>query len=117
MLTSIQVILLLFIIFALSRVLLRLKERVISTKAAIFWSFLWISAFAGILLPQTTSRVAEYFGVGRGVDVILYLSLALLFYLVFRIYVMVEDIKSEITKIVRTVALNKASKSKNKKGR
>ncbi len=112
MLTSIQILLLLFILFALSRVILRLREKIISTKAAIFWSILWIGAFAGILSPQTTTRIAEYFGVGRGVDVIVYISLALLFYLVFRIFVVVEDIRHEITGIVRTIALQKTPKKK-----
>jgi len=40
------------------------------------------------------------------VDVIVYLSLALLFYLVFRIYVMIEDIRREITFLIRQLALN-----------
>lgn len=110
MLTSIQIVLLAFIIFALSRVLLRLREKIISFQIAIFWSILWLGAFAGIVSPQTTTRVAGYFGVGRGVDVIVYISLALLFYLVFRIYVMIEDIRHEITEIIRIVALKKTSK-------
>ncbi len=114
MLTAIQLILLFFIVFALSRVVLRLRERVISIQAAVAWSLLWLGAFAGILAPQTTTKIAEYFGVGRGVDVIVYLSLALLFYLVFRIYVMIEDIRHEITEIIRTIALQNASKGKNK---
>lgn len=115
MLTSIQIILLLFIVFALSRVILRLREKVIPLGTAVFWSILWLTAFAGILSPQTTTRIAGYFGVGRGVDVIVYISLALLFYLVFRTYVMVEDIRHEITEIIRTVALQKTSKTKKSK--
>ncbi|MEK7580993.1 MAG: DUF2304 family protein [Patescibacteria group bacterium] len=112
MLTSIQIILILFIIFALSRVILRLREKVISTLTAVFWSAIWLAAFAGILLPKTTTKIAEFFGVGRGVDVIVYLSLALLFYLVFRVYVMIEDIRHEITEIVRLVALKNTPKKK-----
>src|SRR3989344_4723253 len=109
MLTSIQIVLLLFIVFALSRVILRLREKIISTQAAFFWSILWLGAFAGILAPQTTTRIAGYFGVGRGVDVIVYMSLALLFYLIFRTYVMIEDLRHEITYLIRQLALQNSS--------
>ncbi len=111
MLTSIQIVLLIFILFALSRVMLRLRENVLSPQTAFFWMLIWIAALIGILMPVTTSKIAEFFGVGRGVDVIIYISLALLFYLVFRIYVMIEDLRHEITEIVRYIALQKTVKS------
>src|SRR3972149_8009118 len=107
MLTSIQILLLAFILFALSRVILRSREKILSNQASLFWIFIWLAALVGILLPATTTRIAEFFGVGRGVDVIVYISLSLLFYLVFRIYVMIEDLRHEITYIVREKALQK----------
>lgn len=58
-----------------------------------------------ILLPTTTSQIASLLQVGRGVDVILYISLALLFYLVFRGYVMIEDLRHDITTLVRQLAI------------
>ncbi|OGE03729.1 hypothetical protein A3B51_00630 [Candidatus Curtissbacteria bacterium RIFCSPLOWO2_01_FULL_41_18] len=114
MLTSIQIVLLIFILFALSRVMLRLREKILSTQVAFFWIIVWIAALVGILLPATTSKLAQFFGVGRGVDVIVYISLTLLFYLVFRIYVMIEDLRHEITEIVRHIALQKTIKSPRK---
>ena len=66
------------------------------------------------LNPYT--RIAEFFGVGRGVDIIVYISLALLFYLVFRIYVMIEDLRHQMTDIIREIALSGSSKiRKNRK--
>jgi len=115
MLTSIQLFLLLFILFAISRVYLRLREKVLPPKAAFFWFLIWFSALIGILLPATTSRIASFFGVGRGVDIIVYISLAVGFYLIFRIYVVIEDIKNEITFLVRQIALNNPHKPKIKR--
>ena len=114
MLTAIQLVLLIFIIFFLSRVYLRVREKVITVKTAIFWTIVWMVALIGILLPATTTKIASFFGVGRGVDVILYLAVSLLFYLVFRIYVMIEDLRHEITEIVRHIALQKTIKSPRK---
>lgn len=112
MLASLQVFLLIFIVFALSRVVLRLREKVISAQTALFWSFIWISAFAGILSPKITTKIAEFFGVGRGVDIMVYISIAVLFYLVFRVFVMVEDLRHEISELIRVVALKKTSRGK-----
>ena len=116
MFTAIQIFLLAVVIFAISRVYLRLKEGVISSRMAFFWFLIWIAALVGITLPATTTRIAEFFGVGRGVDIIVYISLALLFYLVFRIYVMIEDLRHQMTDIIREIALSGSSKTrKNRK--
>lgn len=118
MLTTIQIFLLIFIAFFLSRVFLRSREKVISAKTSLFWTIVWIIALIGILLPATTSKIATLLGVGRGVDVIIYLALSLLFYLVFRLYVMIEDIRREITSLVREIALsNIKKKNKSRTGR
>ena len=118
MLTAIQVFLLAFTLFSLSRVYLRFKEGVLSPKASLFWLILWLGALIGILMPQTTSRVAGIFGVGRGVDIIVYISLAILYYLVFRIYVMIEDLRREISFLVRHIGIkNSVSKSSKSKKR
>lgn len=108
MLTSIQLVLLLLVIFFLSRVYFRSKEKLLSTKATLFWTIMWIVALVGILMPTTTSRIASFFGVGRGVDVILYVAISLVFYLVFRVYVMIEDLRREITSLIRAQALGNA---------
>lgn len=113
--TPLQIVLLIISLFALSRVYLRAREKVIPQKTAIFWVLLWILAIGGILMPATTTRLASFFGVGRGVDVIIYISLTLLFYLMFRLYVVIEDLRHEITSIVRQLALQKPQKRKNTK--
>ena len=114
MFTSIQILLISFVIFAISRVYLRLKEKVITTRVAFFWFLIWTAALVGVSLPATTTRIADFFGVGRGVDIIVYISLALLFYLIFRIYVMIEDLRHQITYLVREIALSGSSKNRKK---
>src|SRR3989344_7922152 len=105
MLTPLQILLTIFVLFAITRVFLRAREKVISAKTAFFWTLIWLAAAIGILLPATTTRLASFFGVGRGVDVIVYVSLALIFYLIYRTYVMIEDLRHEISELVRKIAL------------
>ncbi len=115
MFTSVQFILLPIIIFGLSRVFLRVREKVIGYKVALFWSILWVAAGIVVIIPRTTTYLAEKLGVGRGVDIIVYLSLVLLFYLVFRTYVMMEDIRQEITVLIRKLAIEKVLEKKKKR--
>jgi small membrane protein len=115
--TFLQILLLIIIFFALTRVFLRFREKNISVKSAFFWIIVWSLSAIGILLPATTSSLAHLVGVGRGVDVVTYISLFLLFYLTFRIYVMLEEIRRDITSIIRQIAIQNPRKGKSKKKR
>lgn len=112
MITSVQALLIAFIIFAISRVYLRFKDQTITIGIFLFWSLIWIVAALVIVSPPITTKLAAYLGVGRGADFIVYISIALLFYLVFRIYVMIEDLRHEITGLVRHIALQKPSRKR-----
>jgi len=114
-LIPIQVFLLLFIIFAFTRVWLRFREGTITIQAFLFWSGIWGLAALGILNPQFTTRIARLLGIGRGADVVIYASLVLLFYLVYRTNVMLENVRHEITELVRKLALKK-EKNRLRKG-
>ena len=114
MISLIQIGLVVFILFAASRVFLRFKEKKIGWKVFIFWMGIWTLGTIAILSPATTEYFADLFGIGRAVDLILYVSTALLFYLIFRIYVKLNQIDSNITKIVRNSAIEKAKKNEPK---
>jgi hypothetical protein len=103
--TLVQIILLLFLWFSLSRVILQFRLRQISPLLFLFWFLLFVSAMVVVILPTETTRIARLVGIGRGVDLATYASIVVLFYLVFRVYIAVEDLKHEITKLVRQLAL------------
>ena len=58
------------------------------------------------VLPQTADALARVVGVGRGADVVIYLSLIAIFYLIFRLYVKIEQVEGEITRLVRKLSLD-----------
>jgi len=105
-----QIIVVLFVLFAWSRVLLRFRDRKISRWEFVFWSLLWLAVLIILFIPKITEPIARLLQIGRGIDVIVYLSIVLLFYLVFRIYVRLEGIEQDITKVVREVSLKKGRK-------
>ena len=107
MLTFVQIIGLIFMTFAASRAVLRAKENHISVGELFFWLAIWSGLIFVIFFPGVTSFFARQLGVGRGVDVIIYTSISLLFYLIFRLYVRAEETEKKITKLVRELAMKK----------
>jgi len=106
-----QIIAAVFAIFALSRAYLRFKERKLSSFAFIFWFAVWIVGMVLVLIPQLATEVARIVGIGRGVDVVVYASIAVLFYMVFRIYIKIEDTQKQITEMARQIALKPRPKN------
>ncbi|KKU92417.1 MAG: hypothetical protein UY21_C0001G0040 [Microgenomates group bacterium GW2011_GWA1_48_10] len=113
--TLIQLLLSIFLLFALSRVILRFRGGQLSPLEFAFWSILFVAAIFGIFLPEQTSQLAKILGIGRGADLVVYVSIVIIFYLVFRLYIMIENLRHEITEIVRKIALENVIKSKTKK--
>lgn len=107
--TPIQILLSLFLAFAISRVVLRHKEGNLTLGEFLFWIGLFTLALVGVLEPDFTNFIAKSMGIGRGADVVIYASIALLFYLIFRTNIVLEETRHEITKLVRLIALNQAS--------
>lgn len=62
-------------------------------------------------MPQTTDVIASKLGVGRGVDVVIYVSLMVLFYVVFRLFIKIEEVEREITTLVRKLAIDDGGRS------
>lgn len=110
-----QLILVIFLFFALSRVVLRYKGGILSFFGLLFWGTLFSSAIVFVLFPILSSDIAKSFGIGRGVDALIYSSIVILFYLVFRLYVYIQDIRQEITKLVKELALRELKSKSEKK--
>lgn len=104
----VQILFSLFILFAFSRVVLRYRENSIGFFAFIFWSILWVVISIFLWYPDISSILANWVGIGRGVDVLIYVSIVIIFYFLFRLYVRHEEANRNITNIVRHQALHDA---------
>jgi small membrane protein len=105
-----QIIALLFSFFALTRVVLRARDQKLTIVEAIFWNFIWIGLAVTAIFPDISVFIAKLLGIGRGVDFIVYSSIGLMFYLIFRLYIKLEDLEQEITKLVREISFIKKGK-------
>lgn len=69
------------------------------------WLFLWIGVLFFIFEQHILINIAHAIGISRGVDLIIYLSIILIFYLIYRIFSHLNDLNQKITKIIREEAL------------
>ena len=101
----IKVIIIAFVAFVLWRTFIRFRKSEITIQEVVIWSVFWLLVVGVTLVPQQTDTISQYLGVERGADLLVYLSVITLFFLVFRIIVKLEKIDKDITKVVRNTAL------------
>ncbi|MAF13876.1 MAG: hypothetical protein CMI53_03215 [Parcubacteria group bacterium] len=101
----IKVIIIIFAAFVLWRTFVRFKAAEITSREVVIWTVFWLLVVGVTLVPQQTDTISQYLGVERGADLLVYLSVITLFFIVFRIIVKLEKIDKEITKVVRNTAL------------
>jgi hypothetical protein len=68
-------------------------------------------AAVGIVMtvaPDFTTRIANFVGVGRGVDLFFYLTILGLAFMCLLLYSKIRDLESTITDLTRVVAIKKA---------
>ena len=102
-----EVIITVFVLFALSRIFLRFKEGEIETLAFILWLIVWILVAVVAYWPGVTQNVADFLGIDRGIDSVVYFSIVILFYLIYKAFVKIEHLEKDITKVVRDEAIDK----------
>jgi len=108
----IQIILSLFVVFALANTIQRFKKKEITPSSLLFWVVFWGVVAVVVWRPTLSTDLANFLGVGRGADLLFYFSIAVIFYLIFRLTVKMEKIERDITKIVRELAYKKEEEKK-----
>ncbi len=106
-----QIFFLIFVIVAIVVVFRRYREGFLGIKGTIFWIVFWVCAAIVVLIPNSTLVIAHRLGIGRGSDLIIYASVAIIFFLLFRFHIKMESLHRDMTKIVREIALKAKEKN------
>ncbi len=107
-----QILFLIFSTFAIGNVVLRRREGALGPKGMIFWILFWLAADVAMVWPNSTTVIANRLGIGRGADLVVYVALAALFFLLFKLHIKIESVGRDVTRVVRRDALNGADKNK-----
>jgi len=105
MLEPIQIIIIIFALFALSRTYFRLQDNKISKGEFTLWTFVWISAVIVAFIPQVIITLSDFFGLGRGLDLAILTSIILLLYLIFKAFVKIEELEQELTDLTTKLTI------------
>jgi small membrane protein len=105
-----QIIVTLFVVIILFKLFKQRQADKISMSGFLAWLLLWLIVLVVFWQPATASYLASFLGIGRGADLIIYLSIIVIFYLLFKIFVHLNKIETEITKIVREDAIKHVKK-------
>jgi hypothetical protein len=103
----------LFILFAWTRSLNRFRVGYMSGREFFFWTVIWFSAAMVVMIPNLSDTIARRIGIGRGADVVVYASIIVILYLLFRLYAYIATIEREITRLVRALALSEEKEKRN----
>jgi len=97
--TFIQIILLVLVLVILWRLYQRLAAGELTRREFVEWFLLWLAAGYLVIVPETSSYLAAVVGVGRGSDLVVYLAIILVFYLLFKIFLRLERSERALTTI------------------
>lgn len=105
-----QILILLASFVAISSIFLHRQKDGLGIRGTAFWILFWLAVDVVVLLPNSTTVLANKLGVGRGVDLVVYVSILMIFFLLFRLNVKIEGVNRQITKIVRKNAIDNVKK-------
>ena len=107
-----QVLLAITVCVVLMRLMFRLRSGRISRGQFAVWFVIWTGGLVIDLFHNYTAALANALGVGRGVDLVIYSSLAFIFYFLLRVSLSLERLDRDITKLVRARALEEVGRQR-----
>ncbi|HEX2534931.1 MAG TPA: DUF2304 domain-containing protein [Chitinophagaceae bacterium] len=105
--TLIQVILAAGIIFVGLYFYLRVRS---SALDAVLLCCFFSGGLLLVFFPETSSRLARFLGVGRGADLVFYLSSIFFLFLIVKLYAKVRKLEHRTTELARKLTLMEGEK-------
>ncbi|MFA6513745.1 MAG: DUF2304 domain-containing protein [Patescibacteria group bacterium] len=82
------------------------RKKKIGSNEFIFWLIFWALGAIAIILIRQIDRLVGMLGFsGAGINFLLYLTVMLLFYMVFKLRLSIAKMDSNLTEIARKIAL------------
>ena len=105
-----QIVVSVLVLAVLIKLVLDLKKGKITSSKFYLWALVWIALAVIVFFPKLVIFIANLVGIERARDLPIYVSIILLFYLLFKIGIKIEKVEQEITNLVKNLALKKAKK-------
>ena len=102
----IQIFLLIFL-FAAFFLYWKIFQNRFLNRIVLLCAFLIMAFF--VLYPGVSTRIANWLGVGRGTDLILYLSIIILIFVLLMMYSKIKKLEEMVTTLLRAKALKEST--------
>ena len=110
-----QILAITIILFVISRISWQKKRQNISGAEFWFWTIFWLLALVGVLLLKKIDQAVAILGFSaQGIDILLYATVILLLYFIFRIRLRLEKVEKSITILTREIAMDITSQDRTK---
>lgn len=107
--TLIQVVLTAGIIIIAAYMYLRLR----SSLFDLFLIFLFlVTGIVFVMFNEITDKIAHFLGINRGADMIFYLAILFLFFLILKLYSRMRRIEQSLTELVRKKSIDEVEEIK-----
>lgn len=103
--TTFQIVTLPLIALIVLATVIQISRRRLAPRFGFAWIALWASAAISIANPELLVRAAHFLGIGRGADLVLYLSVIFSFSAFFITYLRFRRVDEQLTTIVRAIAI------------
>ena len=103
--TTIQIILTVGILFSGAYAYKKLRSSYLDAF------FIFITICTGLFftfLPNLSNKVAHFLGVGRGADMIFYLSILFFGFIILKLYAKIRKLERHLTQLIREESLRRA---------
>ena len=103
--TGIQIVLLTGIAFIGLYFIVRWKKRVLDI---LLLTSMIVCSGIFVIWPETTNTIARWLGVGRGADMVFYMSILIFWFVVLKLYARLRKLEQIVTEVIRKDALSNA---------
>jgi hypothetical protein len=108
----IQIILISAVVFIAFYMYLRLRSNLLD--AILIFLFCGVAVFF-IVFPDMTTRIAQWMGVKRGINLVFYSITVFFFFLILKLYSRMRRLENKFTEMVRENSLKRAEELSDKK--
>jgi hypothetical protein len=105
-----RVIALFVVVLMLTRLWMRHRRDKISLRRMLVWSSPWLGLGIVMLSPRLADEIAGFLGLetATGIDLVAYVAVGVAFYLLFRVFVRLDQVEHHLTVLTRQLAIERA---------
>lgn len=85
-------------------------RRTFSRRVGAFWSLVWLAMIVAVIDPSRITRIARALGIGRGADLLLYVSVVVMLVGFVMVYARLHRLRRDVTLLVRELAVRGAER-------